>query len=198
MNMAELIKNRRTELGLSLRQLSEKTELSHSHIRDIENGKYSLSIENAVKIAKVLELNVQEIIILAYQSLLNQTLFELIDSCNKNNVRIPFDTWVKSNLPMQPLGADETKINDAAFIIATALYKEPNKDAVKTKIEFMETIASPYYDHDVISLVQKTLDPLSIVCKLLGTEKAKDIVNKFKAAMNGEIQRLIENEEAKS
>lgn len=56
-NLGKVIKNRRKELMLTQNQVSEVTGLSRNYISDIENGRYSPSIDSLSRIAIYLNLD---------------------------------------------------------------------------------------------------------------------------------------------
>lgn len=56
-----LIKEIRKEKGITLEQLSKMTNVSTSHINDIENNKKEPSLSIAVMLAKALKVNITEI-----------------------------------------------------------------------------------------------------------------------------------------
>lgn len=62
MTLGERIKKRRNELGITLRNLASKVELSASFISQIEQNKSSPSVENLKKIANILEVKVSTLI----------------------------------------------------------------------------------------------------------------------------------------
>lgn len=55
------MKNRRTEMGLSMKDLSLKTEISERYLYYIENGQKNPSIKTAQTIAKSLETSIEDI-----------------------------------------------------------------------------------------------------------------------------------------
>ena len=56
-----LIKEIRKEKGITLEQLSKMTNVSTSHINDIENNKKEPSLSIAVMLAKALKVDITEI-----------------------------------------------------------------------------------------------------------------------------------------
>ena len=56
-----LIKEIRKEKGITLEQLSKMTNVSTSHINDIENNKKEPSLSIAVMLAKALKVEITEI-----------------------------------------------------------------------------------------------------------------------------------------
>ena len=61
MNVADLIKNRREELGLSPRKLGEKAKVSYTVIYDLEKRYVIPRIETLVKLAEALDMEVEGI-----------------------------------------------------------------------------------------------------------------------------------------
>lgn len=53
-----LVKNRRMDIGMSVRQLAEKTGLDHSHIVRVEGGK-GITLETMDKISNALGLDIR-------------------------------------------------------------------------------------------------------------------------------------------
>ncbi|WP_299089792.1 helix-turn-helix transcriptional regulator [uncultured Metabacillus sp.] len=179
MTFSQKVKRKRSDLGLSLRQLSEKTGISHAHISDIEKEKHPPSFEASLKLAKALELDIKDIIIETYQAQLRQSLMDLVKTCHENNIRIPYEEWVKSNLPMQPLGTDESKISDAAFKIATALFNDSNQFSVEEKINLLTAISASSNQGTVYTFLQRLLEPISIACELKGSLKVNEDINRY-------------------
>lgn len=141
MHFAEMIKKARASLGLSYRKLSEETGISHSHIRDIENGKYTPSFDNAIKLASALDINIKDVVVSTYQLQLQNLLFELIEICDQQEIAIPYKEWINSNLPIQPIGIDRTKLHDLAFRIAEPFYTESNEQVLNKKLELLDYIS---------------------------------------------------------
>lgn len=168
MNFSEMIKTARAKLGVSYRKLSEQTGISHSHIRDIENGKYSPSFDNAVVLANALDINIKEVIISTYQSQLRGVLFDLIKTCDKYEISIPYNEWVKSNLPIQPLGIDKTELHDSAFKIAEALYSETNVQKLNKKVEFIDSISSSQYHPYIYGEATELLEVINTTIQIQG------------------------------
>lgn len=61
MRVQILLKEKRKERNLTLAQLSEKTGISTTHINDIENNIKEPSISMIVRIAKALDLKVEDL-----------------------------------------------------------------------------------------------------------------------------------------
>ena len=61
MHIEILLKKRRKEKNITLAQLSEKTGISTSHLNDIENNIKEPSISMIIRIAKGLDLKVEEL-----------------------------------------------------------------------------------------------------------------------------------------
>ena len=61
MHIEILLKQKRKEKNITLAQLSEKTGISTSHLNDIENNIKEPSISMIVRIAKGLDLKVEEL-----------------------------------------------------------------------------------------------------------------------------------------
>lgn len=198
MNISEMIKQKRSEMGLSFRQLSEKTGVSHTYIRDVENGKYAASFDNAIKIAQVLDLELQNVIVETYQSQLRGILFELIETCHKCQVRIPFDEWVKSNLPLQPLGTESNQIHDTASEIARHLYQEQNQRRANKKLELIKTVVDSNYDPSVYPLVPDLLNSLDIAVKFMGFPNVKAEVENFIQHLNEKYEVTIRKGDTES
>ena len=61
MRVEILLKEKRKERNLTLAQLSEKTGISTTHINDIENNIKEPSISMMVRIAKALDLKIEDL-----------------------------------------------------------------------------------------------------------------------------------------
>ncbi len=61
MRVKILLKEKRKERHLTLAQLSDKTGISTTHINDIENNIKEPSISMMIRIAKALDVNVEEL-----------------------------------------------------------------------------------------------------------------------------------------
>ncbi|WP_078434260.1 helix-turn-helix domain-containing protein [Metabacillus halosaccharovorans] len=55
--LGKIIQDKRKELGKTQHHLAEETSLSRNYISDLENGRYSPSIETLTKIAVTLSLD---------------------------------------------------------------------------------------------------------------------------------------------
>lgn len=58
----EIIRDKRIEKGLPQRRLGAVLDIDQSKVSDIEHGKRKLSFDEAVKIAKYLEINIIDLI----------------------------------------------------------------------------------------------------------------------------------------
>ncbi|KGX84840.1 helix-turn-helix domain-containing protein [Pontibacillus litoralis] len=180
MNFATVVKEKRAEANLSYRKLSEETGISHSHIRDIENGKHTPSFENAIKLASTLDINVRDVVVSTYQTQLRNLLFELIKTCDDYNVSIPYDVWVKSNLPMDPMGTEKMKLHDKAFEIVESLYNEKNENALTSKLEVIEWIArNPTTYSSIYKSVIPFIETVEDTSGIHGLPKAQSEVDQF-------------------
>ncbi len=61
MHVEILLKEKRKERNLTLAQLSERTGISTTHINDIENNIKEPSISMMVRIAKALDLKIEDL-----------------------------------------------------------------------------------------------------------------------------------------
>ena len=61
MHVEILLKEKRKERNLTLAQLSDRTGISTTHINDIENNIKEPSISMMVRIAKALDLKIEEL-----------------------------------------------------------------------------------------------------------------------------------------
>ncbi|WP_264737276.1 helix-turn-helix domain-containing protein [Cytobacillus firmus] len=59
--LGKIIQGKRKELGKTQSQLAEETDLSRNYISDIENGRYTPSIDSLTKIAVSLGLDLNVI-----------------------------------------------------------------------------------------------------------------------------------------
>lgn len=55
--IGQVIKNKRIQGNITQLELSEKTGISRNYISDVENGRYVPSVETLIKLAKVLNIN---------------------------------------------------------------------------------------------------------------------------------------------
>lgn len=62
MNIGDILKNRRNELGLSLAKLRDLTGLSKSTLSDIENGKSNPKIATLEKICDALNIEIKDVL----------------------------------------------------------------------------------------------------------------------------------------
>lgn len=62
MNIGDVLKNRRNELGLSLAKLRDLTGLSKSTLSDIENGKSNPKIATLEKICDALNIEIKDVL----------------------------------------------------------------------------------------------------------------------------------------
>ncbi|WP_051681334.1 helix-turn-helix domain-containing protein [Virgibacillus alimentarius] len=193
MNFAESVKNNRTKLGLSYRKLSEETGISHSHIRDIENGKYTPSFDKAIKLANALDINTQDVIITTYQAQFRDQIYELIKTCDEYKVSIPYKEWVNSNLPIQPISEDRTKLHDIAFKIAEPLYSESNKQVLNKKLEFIDYISNSQFNTFTYEDTIRLMEMMHKTSLIQGIPVAKNRVNGFMQKLEEENETIMNN-----
>lgn len=193
MKLSKELRNRRNELNLTLRQLAEKTGVSHTHISEIENGKCAPSFDTTMKLAKAMEMNPNSIIVETYQSQLRHILLEFIKVCHENNVRIPYEEWVKTNLPLQPLSLDENIVFDASLEIATKLYQQADKSTADAKLALIKQLIETNADASVIQLLINLLEPLNQAVLLLGKITINRETNKFIEELNRLQQNAVNN-----
>lgn len=174
-----MIKEKRSKLGISYRQLSEQSGVSHTYIRDIEQERYAPSFENAAKICTALDLDMKDVIIQTYQAHIRLALFELIEISQKYNADILYEDWVKTNLPLQPLGIDKTKLQDAAFEIITDMYQENRSKTAENKLKLMKEIAKSQHDPIAYNVLPDLMESVSMFAKARGVYETKKEVNAF-------------------
>lgn len=179
MNIAKMIKEKRSQLGMSYRQLSEQSGVSHTYIRDLEQEKYAPSFENAAKICTALDLDMKDAIIQTYQAHIRLTLFELIEICQRYNVDIPYEDWVKTNLPLQPLGIDKTKLQDAAFEIVTDMYQENRSNTAENKLILIKEIAKNQHDQIAYDVLPDLMEAVNVFARARGIYETNKKVNIF-------------------
>lgn len=69
MNLAELIKSRRTALGMTLEDLADSAQSSKSYVHELESGKsYKMGLPLAARFALVLGINVNMMAVCALES----------------------------------------------------------------------------------------------------------------------------------
>lgn len=84
---SNIIKNKRLEMNLSLRDLGELSDLDHSYIGRLEKGSSLPSRETVVKLAKALDLSVEELLVKAgYYSNMYQKWEKVIKKANNNKI----------------------------------------------------------------------------------------------------------------
>jgi transcriptional regulator with XRE-family HTH domain len=193
MNVADLIKSRRTKKELSYRELSEMTGVSHTYIRDIENGKYAPSFENAEKLAKALDIDMEQIIFLTYQAQFRQTLLDLITACHKYQVKIHYDEWLKTSLPLQPLNRDDTTIHDFAVKTLNDLHLINDPVELQERISLMNWLSSTAYNRQLYELFSEFLAFINMYFEHFGLqatiEKAEPFLNGLKKEILEETRR---------
>ncbi|WP_373262260.1 helix-turn-helix domain-containing protein [Hungatella hathewayi] len=98
------IKELRKKKYLTQYQLAELVDVSSVYVSYVENGKRQLSLDNLIKIANVLEVTCDDILVLnqnarAYHS----DIEDLLKDCNANEKKIlvNFVQTVKDNLSFQ-------------------------------------------------------------------------------------------------
>jgi len=193
-NIAELIKSKRTAKELSYRELSELTGVSHTYIRDVEMGKYAPSFENAEKLAKVLGIEIEQIVLLIYQSQMRQTLFDLITACHKYQIKLTYDEWLKTSLPLQPLNQDNQSINDFAVNVLNRLHLIANQEELKHRLNLLSEINSLDYDQEIFNLISDIVAVIHVTSKLADTKYTvhkfqpllDELKNEIKAKMEGD------------
>ncbi|WP_338463060.1 helix-turn-helix domain-containing protein [Brevibacillus borstelensis] len=191
--MSQELRSRRNELNLTLRQLAEKTGVSHTHISEIENGKCAPSFETTMKLAKSLDMNPNSIVVDTYQSQLRQMLLEFIKVCHENNIRIPYEQWVRTNLPLQPLSLDENIVHDVSLEIATKLYQQADKSTAELKLALIKQLLETKTDASVIQLLINLIQPLYQAELLLGKITVNAETKKFIEELNRLQQNSLNN-----
>jgi len=193
MNVADLIKSKRKTKELSYRELSEMTGVSHTYIRDVENGKYAPSFENAEKLAKALDIDMEQIIILTYQAQFRQILLDLITACHKYQVKIHYDEWLKTSLPLQPLSRDDTFIHDFAVKTLNQLHLINDPVELQERINLMNWLSLTAYDRQMYELFSDLLAFTRIHSEHFGPQatikKAEPFLNELKKEILEESRR---------
>ena len=59
-DLGEFLKDKRLSIGLSLREASRQSGVSHTHIRDVENRRSVPSFDMVMKFLKVYRVNIEE------------------------------------------------------------------------------------------------------------------------------------------
>lgn len=190
-----LLKSKRKELGLSFRELSELTGLSHTYIRDIEMGKYSPSFENALKLSGVLDINPKEFIIKTYKSMFKQTLIDLIDICQKYRVDLSYNEWVAAGFPIEPLSNSlGSQLHKLAGEIAEMLYQEKNENLYSIKTSFIKEIGSPVYNYVDLSETLELLHLINKSFKIQGLPNTYRVLADFKNKLNMGNEGILRGE----
>ena len=83
--MGQRIRARRKELGLTQEVLAEKTEISPSHVGEIERGTSICSLAVLVNIANVLELNLDTLVKGLNDENADSAFSEILDTLSKDN-----------------------------------------------------------------------------------------------------------------
>ena len=72
-SFGKIIQKKRKELGYTQTQVSEATELSRNYISDIENGRYTPSIDSLLKIAVYLGIDL---------NIIKMTEIQVVEGCS--------------------------------------------------------------------------------------------------------------------
>ncbi|WP_434169122.1 helix-turn-helix domain-containing protein [Peribacillus frigoritolerans] len=75
-SFGKIIQKKRKELGFTQTQVSEATELSRNYISDIENGRYTPSIDSLSKIAVYLGIDL---------NIIKMTEIQVVEECSIDN-----------------------------------------------------------------------------------------------------------------
>ncbi len=91
--IGQRIRKFRKAQGLSQEQLAEKIEISVTHMSHIETGNTKLSLPVLVSIARVLEVQTDDLLSDDYlgKGRVSNEILELLDSCNERELRILLD-----------------------------------------------------------------------------------------------------------
>jgi transcriptional regulator with XRE-family HTH domain len=179
MNIADLIKSKRVKMELSYRELSEKTGVSHTYIRDVETGKYAPSFENAEKLANVLGIEMEQIVLLTYQAQFRQSLFDLISTCHRYNVKMPYDKWLETSLPLQPLNREDTMIHDFAMSTLNRLHNIADQHELTDRIKLLTELSSLQYNHQIFSCISDILHMITVTLLKLGNDQTEDMLEQI-------------------
>lgn len=179
MNIADLIKSKRVKMELSYRELSEKTGVSHTYIRDVETGKYAPSFENAEKLANVLGIEMEQIVLLTYQAQFRQSLFDLISTCHKYNVKMPYDKWLETSLPLQPLNREDTMIHDFAMSTLNRLHNIADQHELTDRIKLLTELSSLQYNHQIFSCISDILHMITVTLLKSGNDQTEDMLEQI-------------------
>jgi transcriptional regulator with XRE-family HTH domain len=177
----------RKKKELSYRELSEMTGVSHTYIRDIENGKYAPSFENAEKLAKALDIDMEQIIILTYQAQFRQILLDLISACHKYQVKIHYDEWLKKSLPLQPLSRDDTSIHDFAVKTLNQLHLINDPVELRERINLMNWLSSTAYDRQMYDIFSELMVFIRMYFEHFGPQAAMKKIEPFLTELKNEI-----------
>lgn len=195
MSLSKMLVERRNELAISLRDLSEQTGLSHTFIRDIEKEKYAPSLQNAVKLAVALDLNLQEVIIKTFQFRQRQALMELLTVCHEHHVEIPYSNWVRSSLPIEPLCSTGSRLHDAALQVSQALYQEADSTTAAKKLSCISEIASAAHEDVVYDILPTVANTLNVWYQTCSEDQAKLMTRRFFEVLNNQIVSYHREEE---
>ncbi|MBA9085967.1 transcriptional regulator with XRE-family HTH domain [Fontibacillus solani] len=179
MDIAELIKINRKKMELSYRELAEKTGISHTYIRDVENNKYAPSLENAQKLATELGLDMKEIIVLTFQAQTRLTMIEMMSACYKYNIKIPYDLWLKAGLPLQSLNQEDTNVHDAIMNVAVSLMSTENAHGLASQSSLLNELMAIEHNDSTTSALLNFFFYVQIVSKRKGPEHILARVNEL-------------------
>jgi len=179
MNIADLIKSKRVKMELSYRELSEKTGVSHTYIRDVETGKYAPSFENAEKLANVLGIEMEQIVLLTYQAQFRQSLFDLISTCHKYNIKIPYDKWLETSLPLQPLNREDTVIHDFAMSTLNGLHNIADQSELTDRIKLLSELSSLQYNPQIFSCISDILHMITVLLLKSGNKPTEEMIQQI-------------------
>jgi transcriptional regulator with XRE-family HTH domain len=86
--MGNRIRARRLEMGITQEKLAEKAEISTSHVGEIERGTSICSLEVIVRLANVMDLNLDTLIRGVNDKNANTAFSEIMDSLSNDNKKL--------------------------------------------------------------------------------------------------------------
>ena len=88
LKIAENIRKLRHNLNLSQEQLAEKINISTTHMSHIETGSTKLSLQVLVDIAKVLNVNTDDLIFEQKPQILVNRINNILSECNEEQIEV--------------------------------------------------------------------------------------------------------------
>lgn len=155
-NLGAMIRDRRNELNLSLRELASMTNSSFSYIREIEVGNVLPEPKTVLKLAKALEMDIQPVLKATYKAQAQAILSEYINICYENGVSLSYEDLLMSGLPMLPLDNNTTSDEILNCIIKLSNALKTTNANTHEMMELLLRITNINQNH-ILELLNQTL-----------------------------------------